>query len=79
MKCFWDLCCDRYAEGSRIPWTAVQMWCEANQIDRDEQDDVHTLVTKLDIAYLKWIQSKQKKPAKQPEGVKRTRDTRPIQ
>jgi hypothetical protein len=72
MKAFWDLCCDRYAEGHRIPWTAIQAWCEAHRIEYDEQEDVRVLVGKLDIAYLQWMQKKQKKPAK-PEQAKEIR------
>jgi len=83
MKAFWDLCDDRYQVGHKIPWTAVQKWCEANEIDREEHLDVHTLVTKLDITYLKWMQEKQKKPSRQrnatPIAPKRKHDARPVQ
>lgn len=64
MEAFWALCSDRHGDGHRIPWTSVQRWCEARGLDREEWADVHHLVGRVDLAYLEWLRTKQKKPAK---------------
>lgn len=68
MRCFWELCCDRYQPGARIPWSAVQKWVEAMGIDRADREDFHFLVSRLDVAYLKW--QDKRKPTEPPAKPK---------
>lgn len=68
MKAFWDLCADR-SQG-RIPWTAVQHWCEAKRIEHGEQEDFHYLVGRLDGEYQQWLQRKSAKPNRKPEALR---------
>lgn len=37
-----------------IPWTATQRYCEVNEIEGEQREDLFYLVGYMDAAYLKW-------------------------
>lgn len=45
----------------RIPWTAVQAYCVANNYDDDLCEDMHYFVRAMDVAYLEWRDAQNKK------------------
>jgi hypothetical protein len=64
LRAFYDLDSCRpigMGEGP-IPWSAIEQWCQALDLDEEESDDVHTLVRRLDNAYLRHREAKRPKP-----------------
>lgn len=54
-----DLQGDRGAMGEgRIPWTAVQGYCTANDFEPDLADDCHHYVRAMDDAWLEYQRTK---------------------
>lgn len=49
-----------WSEGP-IPWSAIERYAEANDIEGDQREDLHFHVRALDRAYLEW--RRKKKPA----------------
>lgn len=44
-----------------IPWTAIEQWCDAKEVDDEERETVHYLIRRMDIAYLAHHSAKMKK------------------
>lgn len=64
LRCFYELdSCRAIAEGL-IPWTAIDQWCSALNMNDEEREDVHYLVQRLDNAYLEHQSSKRPKTGK---------------
>lgn len=60
MKAFFDLAGDR-PQGGRIRWSTVEDWCARKGLDGVDAEDVHFLLTRMDIAYMEWSKTKGKK------------------
>lgn len=69
LDCFWAVCSDRM-QGSRIRWTAVQLWCEAHGLSGMWAEDMHFIVNRLDMAYIDWAQTKTKQETKKRNKTK---------
>lgn len=48
-------------EQGPIPWGAIQEWCDRNEIDGDQRDDVAFHVRNMDNTYLAESRKKAKK------------------
>lgn len=60
---FFDLSTCRplgFAEGP-IPWLAIDRYCEANDIEGEQREDLHFHVRALDRAYLQWRANQQQR------------------
>lgn len=44
-----------------IPWTAVDRYCEANELYGEQREDMFYHIGRLDRAYIEWFFAKQKK------------------
>lgn len=66
-KAFWDLISDRLG-GNRIPWTAIHAWCASKGITGEDEDDVHFLVGRMDMAYVDWARKKSKPTEQRPNA-----------
>lgn len=51
MDCFWDLA----RPSGRIPWSEIEAWCRAHELDEELSGDVHHVVKRLDVAYQTWL------------------------
>lgn len=63
VKCFWQLAADRGQNG-RLSWSTIQRWCEAHDLSRDDADEVHYLLRRMDAAYFDWSQEASKRQAR---------------
>lgn len=73
---FMDLTSSRslgYMSAGPIPWHAIHLYCEANEIVGEQREDVFYHVERLDKSYLDWLAKKQKKSAKAAEPPKLTK------
>jgi hypothetical protein len=44
-----------------IPWTAMNDFCVANGVSKDDQEEFEYLIEKMDDAYIKYVIKKQEK------------------
>lgn len=49
-----------YSQGP-IPWLAIDRYCEVNEIEGEQREDVFYHVSRLDKAYLDWSAENAKK------------------
>ncbi|QKW95604.1 hypothetical protein AXL3_14 [Stenotrophomonas phage vB_SmaS-AXL_3] len=77
---FMDLSSSRsagHAIPGPIPWHAIQLYCDAHDIEGEQREDVFYHVQHLDKSYLDWSAKKHKKdlaaanPPKPPKGAKK--------
>lgn len=47
-------------EPGPIPWGAIQEWCDRNEIEGDQRDDVCFHVRMMDSVYLEEVRKKSK-------------------
>lgn len=73
MKAFFDLASDRQ-DGGRIPWSTVRAWCEAHGLDGDDAEDVHFILTRMDMAYMEWAKAKGKKLSEERKRAEEAKD-----
>lgn len=58
MNAFFALASDRPAGGGRIPWSSIHSWADGHGLDSVEEDDLHFLLVRMDLAYLDWAHKK---------------------
>ena len=58
----WDALttCRSLADMDPIPWTAVHMWAQAEDMSRDSRDDLWYYIQKMDDVFLKIVADKRK-------------------
>jgi len=54
----------------RIPWMAIDEYCDRKRYDDDTREDMHFYIRALDVAYLKYNNRKAKE-RKDAEAAKR--------
>lgn len=60
LQAFFDLDSERthVFSPSPIPWTSIKAYCEANELDEEETDDMFYFVKAMDEAHLKRLAAK---------------------
>lgn len=69
LAAYLDLQGDRGGMGDgRIPWTAAQAYCTANDFGPDLTDDCHYYVRAMDDAWQRWAKSKRENDKPTPSS-----------
>ncbi len=76
MNAFFALASDRPPGPGRIPWSSVHLYAQRFGLSGTDEDDLHFLLVRMDLAYLDWVNKKSKtgngtKPNADPRAVRR--------